>query len=378
MSLLRQWAECGYWWYCICVKKHQPWCKNLKVREFIPLPTRWLMPCVLPWAPSCRRSSTGRLQLLCRPSCPMQVSQRPQGIFSSLKHLPVSHWLELSRAKNNIISSSGNEYAAPENKQPKRGQINYFLKVHVLLLWSHSQTLDLQLSCILYLYKPQLCCSSCRFLLELSFRIKSQSKAIYKPPFILFFHTHYHSILVLISHITFSTTAKMTATAVPWLLLSTPRLAPRWVSRSWRGSRRWCAGKHTLYSSAEMLGSSSCSVDHIKAVLPGDTSQHGRRAPLGAFCPLESSGCNIFLLSLTQTWRMSSLTRSHLLEARIFPSAQADSKVPGTEQGDTLKRNCFRGECLGTARKTVVGRYYALRQAHIQQIKGSCTYRAKQ
>lgn len=82
---------------------------------------------------------------------------------------------------------------------------------------------------------------------------------------------------------------------------------------------------------------------------------------LEAFCPLEGRGCNIFLLSLTQTWRMSSLTRSRLLEACIFPSAQ-DSKVPGTKQGDTLKRNCFREECLGKARKTVVIRYHVLRQ----------------
>lgn len=45
--------------------------------------------------------------------------------------------------------------------------------------------------------------------------------------------------------------------------------------------------------------------------------------------------------------------------------AQADSKVLDTKQGDTLKRNCFRGECPGKARKTVVARYHALRQAQI-------------
>lgn len=73
-------------------------------------------------------------------------------------------------------------------------------------------------------------CSRCSCILELSFRIKSQSKAIYKPPFILFFNSHITFLFfVLISYIPLSRTAKMTAMAVPWLLPGTPRLAPRCV-----------------------------------------------------------------------------------------------------------------------------------------------------
>lgn len=56
-----------------------------------------------------------------------------------------------------------------------------------------------------------------------------------------------------------------------------------------------------LYNNAEMLRSSSCNVDHIKAALPGDTSEHSKRAPLEAFCPLEGSGCNVLHVSLAQT-----------------------------------------------------------------------------
>lgn len=73
----------------------------------------------------------------------------------------------------------------------------------------------------------------------------------------------------------------------------------------------------------------------------GDTSQHGRHMLFESLCPLQGSGCNVLHLCLTQIWRTSSLTRSSLLEACVFPSAQADGKVPGTKQ-DTLKRNCLR------------------------------------
>lgn len=109
LSLLRQWAESGYWWCCICVRIHHPWCKNLKVRESILLPAPWLVPCVVPWGSSCSHRSTGHLQLLCPPSCPMQVSQRPQSISSSSKQLPMSNCLEPSTAKNNTISFSRNQ-----------------------------------------------------------------------------------------------------------------------------------------------------------------------------------------------------------------------------------------------------------------------------
>lgn len=117
--------------------------------------------------------------------------------------------------------------------------MNYSLEVHVLLLWSCSRTLDLQLSCVLYEVRQtpvtlqQLQSFFWHFLLGSGHRSKLFTN-LHLSSFS--FHT-LPSFFLLISHITFPTTAKMTATAVPWLLPGTPRLAPRCIFQEVKGEQ---------------------------------------------------------------------------------------------------------------------------------------------
>lgn len=91
-----------------------------------------------------------------------------------------------------------------------------------------------------------------------------------------------------------------------------------------------------------MLKSSICSVDHIKAVLPGN--MHTRCWSLLTLG--EAVGVTLYI-SLTHTWRTSSLTRSHFLEARIFPSAQAGGKRSAWHAVRHSNKELFRREQLG-------------------------------
>lgn len=77
----------------------------------------------------------------------------------------------------------------------------------------------------------------------------------------------------------------MTAMAVPWLRPGTPRLAPRCIFQEVKREEALVCRQHMLYNNSEMVRRSSCSVDHIKAALPGDTSQHGKRVVVGGFLP---------------------------------------------------------------------------------------------
>lgn len=65
---------------------------------------------------------------------------------------------------------------------------------HAHRIWTY----NFLVSCIKW-DKPQLCCSSCSHFLELPFRIKSQSKPIYKPPFVLFFYSHFTFLFLCLS-----------------------------------------------------------------------------------------------------------------------------------------------------------------------------------